>query len=147
MGAGDPEAADYYMKKLLRLTFLISVGWNALVLLLTPALLLCYDLEPGTKELVLWLVVIHNIANAVAYPVSGPFSNGLRAAGDVKFTMYASLFATLVCRVSLSVVFGIWLDLGVIGVALAMVCDWCIKAALLLARYRAGKWKALRVLG
>ena len=147
MGAGDPEAADYYMKKLLRLTFLISVGWNALVLLLTPALLLCYDLEPGTKQLVLWLVVIHNIANAVAYPVSGPFSNGLRAAGDVKFTMYASLFATLVCRVSLSVVFGIWLDLGVIGVALAMVCDWCIKAALLLGRYRAGKWKALRVLG
>ena len=68
----------------------------------------------------LWLVVIHNIFNAVAYPISGPFANGLRAAGDVKFTMYISLFSTLVVRVALSVLLGVWLHLGVIGIALAM---------------------------
>lgn len=146
MGAGDPEAADYYMKKLLRLTLAVSVVWNALILAVTPALLTLYDLSPETKGLVLALVVLHNLFNAAVFPVSGPFSNGLRAAGDVKFTMYASLFATVVCRVALSVVFGIWMNLGVIGVALAMAGDWCIKAVILLLRYRGGKWKEFRVL-
>ena len=147
MAAGDTEAASYYMRKLTRLTLSVSIAWNALVLLLTPVMLLFYDLSLEAKNLVFWLVVIHNIFNAVAYPISGPFSNGLRAAGDVKFTMYISLFSTIVVRVALSIVLGVWMDLGVIGIALAMAGDWCVKAAILLLRYKAGKWKTFRVLG
>ena len=147
MGASDTEAADYYMRKLTRLTLSVSIAWNALVLLLTPVMLLFYDLSPEAKNLVFWLVVIHNIFNAVAYPISGPFSNGLRAAGDVKFTMYISLFSTIVVRVALSIVLGVWMDLGVIGIALAMAGDWCIKAVILLFRYKSGAWKSFRVLG
>lgn len=147
MGASDTEAADYYMRKLTRLTLFVSIAWNALVLLLTPVMLLFYDLSPEAKNLVFWLVVIHNIFNAVAYPISGPFSNGLRAAGDVKFTMYISLFSTIVVRVALSIVLGVWMDLGVIGIVLAMAGDWCVKAAILLLRYKGGKWKTFRVLG
>ena len=146
MGAQDTEAADYYMKKLLRLTFFISVTWNALVLVGTPLLLMLYDLSQEAKNLVFILVVIHNLFNAVAFPLSGPFSNGLRAAGDVKFTMYISLFSTIVCRVALSVLLGLWMDLGVIGIALAMAGDWCVKAVILLLRYKGGRWKAFRVL-
>ena len=147
MGASDPEAADYYMKKLTRLTLVISILWNALVLLATPVMLLFYDLSPQAKSLVFWLVVIHNLFNAVAFPISGPFSNGLRAAGDVKFTMYISLFSTIVVRVALSILLGVWLNLGVIGIALAMAGDWCIKAVILLFRYKSGAWKSFRVLG
>ena len=36
---------------------------------------------------------------------------------------------------------------GVIGIALAMAGDWCVKAAILLLRYKGGKWKTFRVLG
>lgn len=147
MGASDPEAADYYMKKLTRLTLVISILWNGLILLATPVMLLFYDLSPQAKSLVFWLVVIHNLFNAVAFPISGPFSNGLRAAGDVKFTMYISLFSTIVVRVALSILLGVWLNLGVIGIALAMAGDWCIKAVILLFRYKSGTWKSFRVLG
>ena len=146
MGAGDAEAAEYYIKKLTRLTLLLSILWNALVLLVTPVLLLFYDLSPEAKSLVFTLVVIHNIFNAAAFPLSGPFSNGLRAAGDVKFTMYISLFCTIVIRVALSILLGVWMNLGVIGIALAMAGDWCIKAIILLLRYQSGKWKRFRVL-
>ena len=37
MGAGDTEAAAWYMRKLTRLSLLLSALWNALVLLLVPA--------------------------------------------------------------------------------------------------------------
>ena len=37
--------------------------------------------------LVIWLVLINNIFNGLAYPFAGSLGSGLRAAGDVRFTM------------------------------------------------------------
>ena len=102
MGAGDTEAAEYYMRKLLRITFLASILWNGVVLL---------------------------------------------AAGDVKYTMYVSIFSTIGCRVVFSILFGVCLDLGVIGIAFAMCLDWMIRAAFFWIRFRREKWKEFRVIG
>ena len=146
MGASDPEAADFYMRKLTRLSLILAVGWNILVMILTPLLLPLYDLSPETKRLILIIVAIHNLFSALVQPFSGPLSSGLRAAGDVKFTMWASIFATVVCRTLLSFLLAKWLGLGVIGITLAMVMDWCIKAALDIFRFRSGKWKDNRVI-
>ena len=147
MGAGDTEAAEYYMRKLLRITLLASVLWNVLILLATPLVLKGYALSDEAADLVVILVLIHNIFNALFYPFSGALSNGLRAAGDVKFTMYVSIFSTIGCRVVFSVFLGIWMDLGVIGVAFAMCMDWMIRAAFFWIRFRRGKWKEFRVIG
>lgn len=146
MGAKDVEAAKYYMIKLLKITFVASVIWNGFILLVTPLVLNLYDLSSETKQLVFILVVIHNVFNSVAFPISAPFSNGLRAAGDVKYTMYVSIFTTVVCRVILSVIFGIWLNMGVIGIALAMAGDWCIRAVFMFARYRSGEWLKFKLI-
>lgn len=146
MGNGDTQAADDYFRKLTRITLLISSAWNLLIFLLTPAFLRLYALEPETKQLVIWLVLIHNLFNAVAYPFSGALSNGLRAAGDVKFTMYVSVISTLAVRLLLSWLLGIGLQMGVIGIAIAMVCDWVIRAAIFFWRQRSGKWKTFRVI-
>lgn len=146
MGAGDVEGADYYMKKLLRITFAGAAVWNLAILLATPLALQVYSLSGEAKHLVILLVFIHNSLNAVFGPVAFAFANGLRAAGDVKFTMYAAIFATVVCRVSLSFLFGLALQMGAVGVALAMVCDWVIKAILVIWRYKGGKWRTMRVI-
>ena len=146
MGNGDTQAADDYFRKLTRITLLISSAWNLMIFLLTPAFLRLYALEPETKQLVIWLVLIHNLFNAVAFPFSGALSNGLRAAGDVKFTMYVSVISTLAVRLLLSWLLGIGLQMGVIGIAIAMVCDWVIRAAIFFWRQRSGKWKTFRVI-
>ena len=70
-----------------------------------------------------------------------PLSAGMRAAGDVKFAMWASIFATVICRTLLSFVFGLWMGMGVIGIALAMGADWCIKGGLDIWRWKNNKWK------
>ena len=147
MGAGDTEAAEYYMKKLLRITFLASILWNALILAATPLVLKGYALSDEAADLVVVLVIIHNIFNALFYPLSGALANGLRAAGDVRYTMYVSIFSTIGCRVVFSVLFGIFLDLGVIGIAFAMCLDWMIRAMFFWIRFRRGKWKEFRVIG
>lgn len=146
MGNGNTEAAEYYFRKLTKITLLISAAWNLLIFLLTPAFLRFYSLSSETKHLILLLVLIHNVFNAAAYPFSGALSNGLRAAGDVKFTMYVSVLSTIAVRLFLSWLLGIVLDMGVIGIALAMVCDWVVRAALFIWREKTGKWKSFQVI-
>lgn len=145
-GAGDMEAADYYNRKLLRITYIGSFLWNLLIFALTPPVLMLYSLSAETKRLVIILVLIHNVFNALLCPLAFSLSNGLRAAGDIRYTMFASIFATVVCRVFFSVLFGIWLDLGVVGIAIAMVCDWLIKSILIVVRYRSGKWTKFQII-
>ena len=146
MGNGDIKAADDYFKKLTRITILLSSAWNLLIFLLTPLFMRFYALEPGTKRLVILLVLIHNVFNAAAFPFSGALSNGLRAAGDVKFTMYVSVISTIAVRLLLSWFLGIVLQMGVIGIAIAMVCDWIIRAVIFFWRQKSGKWKTFRVI-
>ena len=145
-GAGDTEAAEWYIRKLTRLSLLLATAWSIIVMALTPILLPLYDLSDETKRLILIIVAIHNLFSALVQPFSGPLSSGLRAAGDVRFTMWASIFATVVCRTFLSFLLAKWLGMGVIGIALAMVLDWCIKAALDIWRFRSGKWKNYRII-
>lgn len=146
MGNKDTEAADYYLTKLSKITLLLSSVWNLLIFIFTPLFLMFYALEPQTKQLVIWLVLIHNVFNAVAFPFSGALSNGLRAAGDVKFTMYVSVFSTIAGRLLLSYLLGIVLNMGVIGIAVAMVCDWVIRAVIFIWRQKSGKWKTFEVI-
>lgn len=96
--------------------------------------------------MVIWLVLIHNVFNATAYPFSGALSNGLRSAGDVKFTMYVSIISTIVVRLFLSWLLGIVFDMGVIGIALAMVSDWIVRAVIFLWRQKSGKWKNFQMI-
>ena len=146
MGNKDIEAAEYYFRKLTKITLLLSAAWNLLIFLLTPLFMKFYSLSPETKNLVIWLVLIHNVFNAVAFPFSGALSNGLRAAGDVKFTMYVSIASTILGRLLLSYLLGITLHMGVIGIAVAMVCDWSIRAVIFLWRQKCGKWKEFQVI-
>lgn len=146
MGNKDTCAAEYYFRKLTKITLLLSAAWNLLVFLLTPLVMKFYSLSPETKNLVFWLVLIHNLFNAVAFPFSGALSNGLRAAGDVKFTMYVSIASTILGRLLLSYLLGITLHMGVIGIAVAMVCDWSIRAVIFLWRQKSGKWKEFQVI-
>lgn len=146
MGNGDTDAADFYFKKLTGITLLLSFIWNFFIFLLTPLFLRAYALEAETKRLVIWLVLIHNIFNAAAFPFSGALSNGLRAAGDVKFTMVVSVVSTLAVRLFLSWLLSIVFDMGVIGIAVAMVCDWILRAGIFFLRQKSGKWKSFQVI-
>ena len=146
MGAGDKEGADYYMIKLLKMTYLGSVIWNFVFFLFTPFLLQFYSLSQEGKQLVIILVIIHNVFNALFCPTAFSLSNGLRAAGDIRYTMFSAIFSTVVVRVIFSIILGLWLNMGVIGIALAMAIDWGVKALLTITRYYSKKWQNFQVL-
>ena len=147
MGAGDIRQAEYYFRKLTKVTVCISVAWNTLIFLITPLLIKIFAVSRQTGQMILYLVLIHNIANAVVFPFADPLGKGLRAAGDAMFTMGISFFTTIGVRLILSILLGIVLDLGVIGIALAMCLDWTVRGVIFWIRFRQGKWKTYRVIG
>ncbi len=146
MGARDLSQADFYFKKLTKITFVLSVGWNGLVLAVTPLLLRFFSISPEAKHLVLVMVAINNIANGLFYPFAGPLGSGLRAAGDVRFTMVTSVTLTVAARLFFSVLFGLWLNWGVIGVAVGMSVDLVIRGGIFWGRYRHRKWTRFRLI-
>lgn len=146
MGADDVDGADYYIKKLMRITFLTSCIWNLIFTALTPMIMKMYSLSDETIQLIITLVLIHNFSDIILGPPAFSLPYGLIAAGDAKYTMSASIFSTVVCRIAFSFLFCITFNMGVVGIAWAMTVDWVIKSILILARYRSGKWKNCKVI-
>jgi putative MATE family efflux protein len=146
MGNQDTDGAAYYFRKLLKITVLISAAWNLLILAMTPVFLYFYAIEAETKQLVFGLVVLHNVFNTVAFPFSGALGNGLRAAGDVRFTMWISILTTVAVRLVLSWIFAVIWNMGVMGIAWAMCLDWTVKGVFNFIRLRSGKWKQFKVI-
>lgn len=146
MGRRQPQQAQGYFKRLLKITLLLSTIWNVLILVLSPLFLNLYDLSAEVRTLTLVLILIHNVFNALAYPFSGALAAGLRAAGDVRFTMLVSIGSTLMVRLVFSWIFGVVLNGGVIGIAFAMALDWCVRGVIFGWRLKSGRWKNFRVI-
>lgn len=146
MGANDLEAVELYFKKLLKITVLFSVAWNLLIIAGTPILMTAYSLADETKQLIITLVIIHNVFNSIVFPLAGPFGNGLRTTGDVKYTMIVTIASTILGRLAFSLLLAIAFNLGVIGIAYAMCLDWVIRAVIFYTRFKSGKWKDFRVI-
>ena len=146
MGAGDVRAAEYYFKKLMKITVIFALIWNGLVFAMTPVVMKSYALGSETKQLVIILVLCHNLFNAVAFPFADPLGKGLRATGDVKFTTAISLFTTIGVRLVFSVIFGIGLKLGVIGIAIAMCLDWSVRGIIFWIRFKSRRWEQYKVI-
>ena len=146
MGARDIDAANFYFKKLDKITLVLSILWNALIFAATPLIVRYSAISPEAKNLVIWLVLINNIFNGLAYPFAGSLGNGLRAAGDVKFTMTVSISLTIGARLFFSALFGLWLGWGAIGVAIGMSIDLVFRGAVFLWRLKSQKWTRFQVI-
>lgn len=140
MGARDIDAANFYFKKLNKITFVLSILWNVFIFMITPLIVRYSAISAQAKSLVVWLVLINNIFNGIAYPFAGSLGNGLRAAGDVKFTMITSITLTIAARLVFSALFGLAFGWGVIGVAIGMSMDLVFRGAIFIWRYRSQKW-------
>ena len=142
VGAQDTDQAVYYIKKLMRWTYLIQGASNVLILIFIYPLVGLYGaLSEETRQLAMQLSTLHAAMGIVFWPVSFVLPNALRAANDVKFTMWVGIGSMLACRI-----FGAWLlcvhfGLGALGVWIAMITDWVCRTAFFVPRTVKGTWK------
>ncbi|MDO4178500.1 MAG: MATE family efflux transporter [Phascolarctobacterium sp.] len=145
IGAREYEQAKFYVKKLLKISWIATASLSTLGILALPLTLKYYNVSEQTARLVIELVIIHNIAATILQPLCFNLPNAIRATGDVKFSMNAGIGSMLIFRILMAIIFGVLLDWQIYGVWLAMVADWLVRAICFSYRWRSEKWRAYRV--
>lgn len=141
VGAGDQLQIKYYLKKLLAITYIATFAVNSLILIFLHPILAVYGLSAETTALAYTLVMIHNGVAILLWPASFVLPNMLRACNDVRYPMVMSIFSMCAFRIGFSIVFGIWMQMGALGVWYAMVMDWIFRSLCFVGRYLRGTWK------
>ena len=141
MGAGKPEEAAYYMKKLTGIAYVCIFVTAALTYLSLPFIFRLYQLSPETMTIARELAVSFCIACVIFWPASFTFPNGLRAANDARYTMIVSVLSMWIFRVGSAYVFAQYMNMGVMGVWFAMYLDWIVRLLFFVLRFKSGKWQ------
>ena len=146
IGANDYEQAKYYIKKLMKISYIVTGIIGSAVILLLPWILNLYSLSSEARNLTFILVIMHNIMATALHPTAFVLPNGLRAAGDVKFSMVVGIVSMILFRLGAAVLFGIIFNLGIIGVWIAMGYDWLCRSVCFVIRFIKGKWRQFKVI-
>lgn len=141
VGAGDLGQVKYYTKKLLAITYAATAVANSLILLFLHPILALYGLGAEATRIAYVLVMIHNGLAILFWPASFVLPNMLRACNDVKYTMVIAIFSMVTFRIGLSLVFGVHMGMGAIGVWMAMIVDWVFRVCCFVGRYFRGTWR------
>jgi Na+-driven multidrug efflux pump len=147
VGAGDYEQAEYYTKKLLKVIYVANIISNAVIFVLLPFFLNAYHLTDQTAQTARHILYFHAVSVMIIWPMAFSLPCTLRAAGDAKWPMIISITSMWVFRIVFSYLLGRYFHMGVFGVWVAMVIDWCVRAVLMGWRYRKGRWKEIRLIG
>ena len=136
IGAKDYEGARIYTKKLIKITYLFTIGLNTIICATIPFAVELYNISDEAKKLTIYLVLLHDGFAMLLWPTAFTLPNALRASGDVNFTMIVSVLSMWIFRIGFSYIFHFTLALGALGVWIAMLFDWLAKAIVFLIRYK-----------
>ena len=145
VGANEYEQAKRYIKQMLKLAYACLIGFNIFMLVILRPLLGLYSLSPETFELAFKIMLIHGFGAMLVWPVSFVLPNAFRAASDVKYPMFISIFSMIVFRIGFSYLFAYAANLGVLSVWFAMTIDWTFRSICFAWRYFSGKWKKTNI--
>ena len=140
IGARRQEEAKRYTLKLTGLAYLAMGALNLVMLALLPVVIGIYNPSPATAALARELMLYCIACTILLWPASFVLPNGLRVAGDVRFTMTVSIVSMWVFRIGFSYLLAKGLQMGVLGVWIAMTIDWAFRILCFAIRFFRGKW-------
>lgn len=144
VGAGDYKQAEYYVKKIMKISYVAFVIWDGLILLTLPWTLQIYALSEATMTLAKILIFIHDGMAIFLWTPAFVLPNALRAGNDVKFTMgnFNLLYVYIPCgnKLYLGATFG--MGPGCNG---RNVIDWIFRTTLFVWRFCSRKWERVRL--
>lgn len=141
VGAGDYEAARYYTRKILKLVHILIIVFSVTTLVALPGIMHLYNLSDDAMTFTKQIIWYHGICCMLIWPEAFTLPNTLRAASDVKFCMILSIISMWVFRIAFSYIIAVRMGMGVLGVWIAMIIDWAVRAVLFIIRYRGKRWQ------
>ena len=146
LGAGRKDEAVYYIKKLCVIAeAVIIVSCLSVYALVRPVTILG-GMESTSAEMCIHMMTWITIVKPVVWTMAFVPGYGLRAAGDVKFSMITSCCTMWACRFCLCVFLIRVLGFGPMGVWIGMFADWTVRGIIFTWRFHSRKWLEHKVI-
>jgi len=140
IGAGRTEEAKYYIVKLTWYAEVAIILSCIAVLVLTKPVILLGGMEAESGRMCMEMVVAITVVKPISWVLSFIPGYGMRAAGDVKFSMLVSTATMWLCRVLLCVYLVRAWGFGPMAVWIGMFADWTVRSVIFGWRFVSGRW-------
>ncbi len=140
IGRGKPDEARYYIRRFTRISFWVVLADSVLLSALAPLIMRFTALSTEGGWLacrILWAVFA---VKCLIWPKAFTLPNGLRAAGDVAYTMWISTISMWAFRVALSWGLCRYTAIGLWGVWIGWCTDWLVRNVCFRLRFRGNQW-------
>nr|WP_081757008.1 MATE family efflux transporter [Gorillibacterium massiliense] len=140
MGRRNIADARKFIKSFLWLASFSLILMMAILMPLFYPLVSMFNPPREIIDDIFWVVLVNALAQIPLWAISFILPSGLRAAGDSRFTSIASMLTMWLFRVAFGYVLGIVLNMGILGVWIAMNSEWAIRGIIFLKRFKGKKW-------
>lgn len=146
MGRQHVDDARKFVKSFLVLASLSFALMGMLILPLFHPLVSLFHPPAEIIDDIFWVILVNTLAQIPLWSVSFITPSALRAAGDSKFTSMVSMLSMWLFRVVLGYLLGIVFGFGILGVWVAMNCEWGVRGFVFVRRFLGDKWYRHRVI-
>lgn len=140
LGAGRKDEAIYYIKKLSIIAEIIIIASCLLVFALTIPITKLGGMESQSAQMCFHMVTWITIIKPIVWVMAFVPAYGLRAAGDVKFSMLTSCITMWAFRFCLCVYLIRFKGFGPMAVWIGMFTDWTVRGIVFSLRFHSRKW-------
>lgn len=145
IGAGRKDEARYYIKKLTLIAEIVIIFSCIFAFVITRPVTMLGGMEQASADLCVYMVGWITIVKPISWTLSFIPAYGMRAAGDVKFSMIVSCITMWLCRVSLCIYLSRVWAIGPMAVWIGMFADWTVRGIIFTVRFYSGRWAEHRV--
>ena len=146
LGAGRKDEAVYYIKKLCVIAEIVVLTSCLIVFALTKPGTILGGMEKESADMCFHMVMWITIMKPLVWTMAFVPGYGLRAAGDVKFSMITSCCTMWACRFCLCVFLIRVMGFGPMGVWIGMFADWTVRSIIFIWRFHSRKWLQHKVI-
>ena len=146
IGAGRQEEAKYYIVKLAGYAEIAMIISCILVYIAARPVTVLAGMSEESTALCMQMILAITIVKPLLWVPSFTPPNGLRAAGDVRFSMITATLTMWLCRVARSIFLMRVVKTGPIGVWYGMFADWGVRGVIFTIRFVRGKWLRFKVI-
>lgn len=140
IGADRKEEAKYYIVKLTGIAWVGILVSCLVVFAITKPVTWLAGMEAESADMCFEMVGAITVMKPLAWAGAFVIAYGLRAAGDVRFSMIVSTITMWCYRVALCVFLVRVYHFGPMAVWIGMFADWTVRAFIFAGRFLSGKW-------
>ena len=146
IGAGEKNQAKYYIVKVTGYAEIVVLSSCLLLIVLTKPVTVIAGMDSAAAGMVFDMMLYITVTKPFVWVLSFVPGYGMRAAGDIKYSMIVSSLTMWFARVAISIFLIRVLHFGPIAVWIGMSCDWTLRAIMFTGRFFSNRWLNKKVI-